>query len=76
MICQLSLKIVLLFRAHFFINLEITSASSLHDLLIANHQHATFNHLCMLTHTESFHCGVFSSYCAVLNYIYHWKARV
>lgn len=37
MIYQLSLKIVLLFRAHFFINLEITSASSLLDLLIANH---------------------------------------
>lgn len=44
MIYQLSLEIVLLFRAHFFKLL----ASSLNDLLIADHYHAAFNHLCML----------------------------
>lgn len=62
MIYQLSPKIVLLFRAHFFITSAIKSASSLHDLLIANHQHAAFHLLCMLTRADGLFTVVFFSF--------------
>lgn len=60
MIYQLSPEIVLLFQStFFFMTLAIPSASSLHDLLMANRRHAAFHLLCTLTHADGLSPVVF-----------------